>query len=78
MHEHKLVQADHEHKVVKLCHSPAIHLHIQAWKEITSRIEKAMRQLENDSPSNKSQLPKVAVDGESLKEVAPKLPGKNE
>lgn len=75
MHEHKLVQADHEHKVVKLRHSPAIHLHIQAWKEITSRIEKAMRQLENDSPSNKSQLPKVAVD---VKEVAPKLPGKSE
>lgn len=55
-----------------------IYLLAQAWIDITSRIEKAMRQLESDSPPNRSQLPKVAVNGESLKEVAPKLPGKTE
>lgn len=35
-----------------------------------------MRKLEKESPPNRSQMPKVAVDGETLKEVAPKLPGK--
>lgn len=48
----------------------------QAWKDITSRIEEAMRKLEKESPQNRSQMPKVAADGESLKEVAPKLPSK--
>ena len=51
---------------------------VQAWKAITSRIEGAMRQLERESPANKSQLPNVDKDGESLREVAPKLPSKSE
>ena len=55
-----------------------IQMCVQAWIDITSRIEKAMRKLENESPSNRSQLPEVAKDGETLKEVAPKLPRKTE
>lgn len=49
---------------------------VQAWKDITSRIEDAMRKLENESPCNKCQLPTVQKEGESLTEVAPKLPGR--
>lgn len=50
----------------------------QAWKEITSRIEDAMRHLESQSVPNKSQMPRVDKEGESTAEVAPKLPSKTE
>lgn len=50
----------------------------QAWKDITSKIEDAMRKLEEQSVPNRSQIHKVGKEGESTAEVAPSLPSKNE
>lgn len=50
----------------------------QAWKDITSKIEDAMRKLEEQSVPNRSQIHKVGKEGESTTEVAPSLPSKNE
>ena len=51
---------------------------VQAWREITSRIEDAMRKLESQSLPNTSQMPKVEKEGESAAEMAVKLPDKTE
>ena len=51
---------------------------MQAWREITSRIESAMRELEQRSLPNKSQMSSVRKEGESPTEVAPKLPSKTD
>lgn len=46
----------------------------QAWRDITNRIEQALRALEKVSPPNRSQMDDVKSHGESVGEVAPKLP----
>lgn len=50
----------------------------QAWREITSRIESAMRDLEQRSLPNQSQMSSVRKEGESPTELAPKLPSKTD